>query len=1300
MPDDLPERLHLVMLRDERRLRRRLDGLRAIRDAAEWAAARATIDADTAKAEARVVRRTTSVPTISYPPELPVSQAKDELLAAIRDHQVVIVAGETGSGKTTQLPKICLELGRGVRGLIGHTQPRRLAARTVAARIAEELDIPLGSTVGWKVRFTDQVGDDTLVKVMTDGILLAEIQRDRDLLQYDTLIIDEAHERSLNVDFILGYLKQLLLRRPDLKVVITSATIDPQRFAEHFGAAPIVEVSGRTYPVEVRYRPVVDPDDDSADPDRDQTEAILDAVDELSVEGPGDILVFLSGEREIRDTAEALQAQQLDNTEVLPLYARLSTAEQHRVFQPHPSRRIVLATNVAETSLTVPGIRYVVDPGTARISRYSNRTKVQRLPIEAISQASANQRTGRCGRTSDGICIRLYTEAEFEKRPEFTDPEILRTNLASVILQMTALGIGDLAAFPFLDPPDRRNIAAGIQLLEELAALDQAQRDPAKRLTPIGRQLAQLPVDPRLARMVVEADRLGCLHEVLVIVAALSIVDPRERPTDRQQAADTAHGRFADPESDFLSYLALWRYLTDQQEELSGSRFRRLCKAEFLHYLRVREWQDLYSQLRQVTKALGLRMSTAPDDSQQIHAALASGLLSHVGVREGARDFLGARSARFVIWPGSALAKKPPRWIVAAELVETSRLWARTVARIDPVDVEKLAAHLVVRIYSEPRWDARRGAVMATEKVTLYGVPLVTARSVDYGSIDPLVSRELFIRHALVEGDWATRHPFFAHNRTLLEQVGELEDRARRRDIRIDDETLFSLYDERIGAAVVSARHFDSWWKQTRHTQPDLLTFDPVMLTNAAAAGAVAHADYPDTWEQGGLRLPLSYAFQPGAHADGVTVHVPLVAVDQLPAEPFGWTVPGMREELATALLRSLRKDVRRNFVPVADYVAGVVPHLGDGPLLDSLERELRRLTGVIVPREAWRLDLIPEHLRPTFRVVDETARTVAEGKDVGELRQRVAPRLAAALSAAAADAERTGLVEWPGGDLPRSMEITAAGRRTTVYPTLLDEGDSVAVRVVQTPAEQRAAMWAGVRRLLQLTVPSPLKAVVRALPSGVKLRLQFSPDGSVPDLLEDCVRAALDELISGVGGPPHDEAGFTALRGEVRARLTELVTDTVTRVEPALAVAHEVEQRLATSRGLPPEVLRDLRAQLAGLVFPGFVSGTGRAQLRELPRYLRGILHRLDKLPGNLARDDVAMQRVHAVQAEYDQLLTERGHSVPVAGRVSATDDPDVRRIRWMIEELRISLFAQSIGTAGPVSERRIYRAMDELPA
>ncbi|HYT10098.1 MAG TPA: ATP-dependent RNA helicase HrpA, partial [Mycobacteriales bacterium] len=863
---ELRSRLSELTLRDEHRLRRRLDGARAERGSGPAPELLARIAADIEEAERRVQRRRAAVPAVSYPDQLPITARKDEIRAAIRDHQVVIVAGETGSGKTTQLPKICLELGRGIRGTIGHTQPRRLAARTVAERIAEELGVPLGAAVGYQVRFTERAGDETAVKLMTDGILLAEIQHDRMLRRYDTIILDEAHERSLNIDFLLGYLKQLLPRRPDLKVVVTSATIDPDRLSRHFDGAPVIEVSGRTYPVEVRHRPLVvagDRADGAGRSDgevRDQVQAICDAVDELSAEGPGDVLVFLSGEREIRDAADALRRSRPDATEVLPLYARLSAAEQHRVFQPHAGRRVVLATNVAETSLTVPGIRYVVDPGTARISRYSHRTKVQRLPIEPVSQASAEQRKGRCGRTSDGICIRLYTEEDFAGRPRFTEPEVQRTSLASVILQMTALGLGGVGAFPFVDAPDRRSVADGMALLHELGALDPSEVDPRRRLTAVGRRLAQLPVDPRLGRMVLEADRNGAVHEVLVIAAALSIQDPRERPVEQQQAADAAHARFADRGSDFLAYLRLWEYLQDRQDELSSSAFRRLCRTEFLHYLRVREWQDLYGQLRQVARSLGIRTGTTPADPNAVHRSLLAGLLSHVGMREGTgprgREYAGPRGARFALFPGSALGKQPPRWVVAAELVETSRLWGRTVARIEPEWAEALAGHLVVRSYSEPHWSKRRGGVVATERVTLYGLPIVVGRMVDYAGVDPELARELFIRHALVEGDWETRHAFFAENADLLADVEELEHRARRRDILVDDQALFDFYDRRVPAEVVSGRHFDAWWKRARREQPDLLRFSREMLVSRA--GSLGEADHPDEWRQGDLALPVA----------------------------------------------------------------------------------------------------------------------------------------------------------------------------------------------------------------------------------------------------------------------------------------------------------------------------------------------------------------------------------------------------------------------------------------------------------
>lgn len=964
----LPAQLGELMLRDQQRLRRRLQGARKIKNPDAQLAVAAEVESDIAAARQKVQARAASYPRITYPESLPVSQKKQDILNAVRDHQVVIVAGETGSGKTTQLPKICLELGRGVKGLIGHTQPRRLAARTVANRIADELETPLGGSVGYKVRFNDQVGENTLVKLMTDGILLAEIQQDRLLMQYDTLIIDEAHERSLNIDFILGYLRELLPKRPDLKVIITSATIDPQRFSRHFNNAPIIEVSGRTYPVEVRYRPVVDDGDDT---DRDQLQAIFDAVDELGREGPGDILIFMSGEREIRDTADALNRLNLPHTEVLPLYARLSNSEQNRVFQSHHGRRIVLATNVAETSLTVPGIKYVIDPGTARISRYSFRTKVQRLPIEPVSQASANQRKGRCGRVSEGVCIRLYSEQDFLSRPAFTDPEILRTNLASVILQMTSLGLGDIAAFPFVEAPDKRNIQDGVRLLEELGAIATADNGHYQ-LTPQGRQLAQLPIDPRLARMVLEAQKSGSVREVMIITAALSIQDPRERPMDKQQASDEKHRRFADKDSDFLAFVNLWDYLQEQQKANSSSQFRRLCRNDFLNYLRVREWQDIYTQLRQVVKELGLPINSTPSDYRSVHTALLTGLLSHIGQKDADKqEFTGARNARFSIFPGSGLFKKPPKWTMVAELVETSRLWGRIAARIEPEWIEPLAQHLVKHSYSEPHWSKSQGAVMASEKVTLFGLPIVAARQVNYGAIDPLLCRELFIRHALVEGDWQTRHAFFRDNQKLRAEVEELEHKSRRRDILVDDETLFGFYDRRIPNDVVSGRHFDSWWKNAAKQQPDLLNFEKEMLIKDGA-NKISALDYPNFWHQGNLKLRLSYQFEPGTDADGVTVHIPLPILNQVEEQGFEWQIPGIRRELVIALIKSLPKPVRRNFVPAPNYAEAFLGRVTalELPLLDVLERELRRMTGVTVSRDDWQWDQVPDHLKMTFREI------------------------------------------------------------------------------------------------------------------------------------------------------------------------------------------------------------------------------------------------------------------------------------------------------------------------------------------
>ncbi|TCB95942.1 ATP-dependent RNA helicase HrpA [Micromonospora zingiberis] len=1333
----LQRRLAPLMFRDQRQLRRRLDGLRKLRDPQRREPALAEIAAEVAAAEARLERRRAALPKITYPAQLPVSERAADIAAAIRDHQVVIVAGETGSGKTTQLPKICLELGRGISGLIGHTQPRRLAARTVADRIAEELGTELGDVVGYKVRFTDQVGEQSLVKLMTDGILLAELQTDRMLRQYDTLIIDEAHERSLNIDFILGYLRQLLPRRPDLKVIITSATIETDRFARHFAGpptdehpegvpAPVVEVSGRTYPVEVRYRPlveVVEADEEDADEEnvRDQIQAIGDAVEELAAEGPGDVLVFLSGEREIRDTADALgklvqNKRSLLGTEILPLYARLSVAEQHRVFAPHAGRRVVLATNVAETSLTVPGIKYVVDPGTARISRYSQRLKVQRLPIEPVSQASANQRKGRCGRTSDGICIRLYDEQDFLARPEFTDPEILRTNLASVILQMTAIGLGDISAFPFIDPPDRRNIADGVNLLHELGALDPSEADPARRLTQLGRRLAQLPVDPRLARMVLEGERNGCATEVMVIAAALSIQDPRERPADKQAQADQAHARFADAESDFVAFLNLWRYLREQQRELSSSAFRRMCKAEYLNYLRVREWQDIVSQLRQVSRTAdqdgrgrGRRAGAEVDpggggrrqggadlpeeiDTPKVHQSLLPGLLSHIGLKDAQKhEYLGARGAKFGLFPGSALFRKPPRWVMAAELVETSRLWGRVNGRIEPEWVEPLAQHLVKRSYSEPHWEKKQAAVMAYERVTLYGVPLVTSRKVNFGRVDPVLSRELFIRHALVEGDWSTHHQFWRDNQRLLTEVEEWENRARRRDILVDDETIFQFYDARIPAEVVSGRHFDTWWKGTRRERPELLSFTRELLVNAGRGG-LDEADYPDEWRTEGVSLPLTYTFEPGTATDGVTVDIPLPLLNQVPAESFDWQVPGLREELVIALIRSLPKPVRRNFVPVPDYARAALAAItaGEEPLLDALTRQLRRMTGVTVPREAWDLGRLPAHLRVTFRVLGEDDKPVAEGKDLPALQRQLKAEVRQVVAAAAPDVARTGLTAWEIGTLPRTIEQVRAGYAVTAYPALVDEGATVGVRVFDSAGEQEAAHWAGTRRLLRLTVPSPAKFLQGRLTNEAKLALSRNPHGGVQALIEDAAGAAIDKLVAEAGGPAWDAEGFAALRDKVRAALVDTVVEVMDRVRAVLAATYAVQQRLGATKNLAVvAALADIRSQLNGLVHAGFITETGYARLPDLLRYLTAIERRLDRLPTNPPRDKQQQDRIAVVQREYDEMLA----ALPPARRGSAA----VRQIRWMIEELRVSVFAQALGTPYPVSEQRIYRAMDD---
>lgn len=1316
---------------------------------------------------------------ISYPAELPVSERREDLMAAIAANQVTIIAGETGSGKTTQIPKMCLELGLGEKGLIGHTQPRRLAARTVAERIAEELGVDIGQEVGFQVRFTGEVSKATKVKLMTDGILLAEIQRDKLLRRYSTIIIDEAHERSLNIDFILGYLKRILPQRPDLKVIITSATIDPERFAHHFGTpeqpAPIVEVSGRTYPVEIRYRPLSqpkadddDPSDDELEEDRDPLDAVCDAVDELAAEAPGDILVFFSGEREIRDAADALQARiqsnrRLSNTEILPLFARLSLQEQHKVFHPGSKRRIVLATNVAETSLTVPGIKYVIDTGTARISRYSHRTKVQRLPIERVSQASANQRSGRCGRVSDGIAIRLYSEEDYESRPRFTDPEILRTNLAAVILQMTAMGVAkgpkDVEEFPFVEPPETRAINDGVTLLRELGALapPRPQDNSGKPgagggLTAVGQKLAQLPVDPRLGRMIVEAGKRGCVREVMVLAAALTIQDPRERPTDKQQLAAEKHNRFRDENSDFTGYLNLWNYLQEKQQELSSSAFRRLCRAEFINYLRVREWQDLFAQLRQLARPLGIaldnkRLADPVGNHDGIHISLLSGLLSHIGILdERKREYAGARGSRFAIFPGSALFKKSPTFVMAAELVETSRLWARVAAKFDPLWAEQVAPDLVKRTYSEPHWSTRQGAVMAYEKVTLYGVPIIAQRRINYGRVDPVVARELFIRHALVEGDWKTHHKFFHRNRALLHEVEELEARMRRRDLLVDDETLFEFYDARIGPDVVSERHFDKWWKDARRENPDLLDYDKSLLLSDDADDLDESA-YPKTWLHKGFELPLTYEFHPVAPgsppnpSDGVTAEVPVLFLNQLDDAPFRWLIPGQRVELVTALIKSLPKQVRKNFVPAPDVARQAVAVLeadfdpARDELEPSLELALRRIRGAIIPPGSWNWDAVPAHLRVSFKVVDSGGKVLGEGKDLAELQERLAPATRRAIadslgatpastapgaggkaqqrrngkasdagaaarpqaagvpgtSAAAGFVEQEGLTEWSFGTIERQVSSMVKGHTVTGYPALVDQGTSVSLRVFQTQEEQLDAMRGGVIRLLALRVPAPDRYVLEHLSNTEKLTFSQNPHGSVSALIADCALAAIDKLTP--ADLPWDRKAFDQLYELVRAELIDTVFTVTAVVERILASTRRIEKQLKGTTSLALiSALNDVKSQLEQLVYPGFVARTGYAQLSQMPRYLAAIEKRLERLPGNVQRDALNMAVVQRLEDDYDDAV-----SALLPGRRAGRE---LTQVRWMIEELRVSLFTVELGTAYSVSEKRIRAVLNKALA
>lgn len=1278
--------LNLCYQSDASRIRRRLFKLNKEADSDKKTHQLAQLTEQAQTAFEKVVQRRNARPKITYPENLPVSLMRDEIARAIAGNQVVIIAGETGSGKTTQLPKICLELGLGCRGMIGHTQPRRLAARSVASRVAEELQSPLGEVVGFKVRFADALKSESYIKLMTDGILLAELTSDRYLDQYDTIIIDEAHERSLNIDFILGYLKQILKKRPDLKVIITSATIDVERFSKHFNNAPIIEVSGRTFPVETRYRPLVQ----DTDADLDQIEGIFAAVDELVAEGLGDILIFMNGEREIRDTAEQLSRRNYRDTEILPLYARLSYGEQSKVFHSHRGRRIVLATNVAETSLTVPGIRYVIDPGTARISRYSYRTKVQRLPIEPISQASANQRQGRCGRVGPGICIRLYDEADFNNRPAFTDPEILRTNLASVILQMLAIGLGDIGAFPFIEPPDPRHIRDGFLLLEELQAVKHQHGKLV--LTPLGRQLAQIPVDPRLARMVVESHQLDCLNEVLVIAAGLSIQDPRERPMDKKQASDEAHRRFADPHSDFVSWINLWQHLKDQQKELSASQFRKKCRDEYLAYLRVREWQDLYTQLKQAVHDLKWRLNDTPATYDTLHRALLSGLLSHVGFKDNNNEYLGARNRKFFVFPGSPLAKKGPKWIMAAELTETSRLFARCCAKIEPEWLEPLAAHLIKKSYVEPHFEAKPGSVIALENQVLYGLTVVHRRKVQYGPIDPIEAREIFIRSALAEGQLQTQEAFFIANQKLLEDIESLEHKSRRRDILVDEQVLMDFYESRIPQGIYNAQLFFGWWKKAKHEQPDLLDFNKALLMQRSA-DHISALDFPDTWHKGNLRLKLSYHFEPSAADDGVSVHIPVALLNQIDEMDFDWLVAGLREEKCIALIKSLPKSLRRNFVPAPDYARACVQTMVpfSASLLEAMCKQLLRMSGTRVNPEDFDLTQIPLHLQMNFKIEDDKHKLIAEGRVLDTLKAELQGVVAKAIRQVADKGiEKEALTEWSFGELPKQYQQQKGNYQVRAFPALIDNKDSVAIKLFDDELEAQDAHRQGLRRLLLLNIPSPVKHLQQALPNKAKLAMYFNPFGQVQILIDDIIAAAVQQLLDEKALDVRDQLQFEQAKDWVRQELNPTAEQIALKVEQILTLYQGIKKRLKGKISLDIAfAMSDIQSQLDKLVFKGFVEACGWSRLGDVARYLKAIEIRIDKLPVDPTRDRLHMQSINKVQEILAAQLAKVPRSVPTPQTLIEA--------RWMIEEYRVSCFAQVLGTAYPISEKRILNHIQQ---
>ncbi len=1279
---NLHRTIDLCMLRDRPALRRRLSRLEST--GIEMNDSRLVqLQRDIADSAARLSQRKADLPRPQFPNDLPITAKKAEIARTIETHQVVIISGETGSGKTTQLPKICLELGRGLGGMIGHTQPRRIAARSVAARIAGELDSALGSKVGYRIRFTERVQQGAYIKLMTDGILLTEIQYDRLLLQYDTLIIDEAHERSLNIDFLLGYLQRILPRRPELKLIITSATIDPHNFARYFGNAPVIEVSGRGYPVELCYRPLICEEHDD---ERDLQQGILEAVDELGRSGRGDILIFLPGERYIRDTAEKLRKHHPPGAEILPLYARLSVAEQNRIFQPHGHQRIVLATNVAETSLTVPGIKYVIDSGIARISRYSVRSKVQRLHIEPISQASARQRAGRCGRTSPGICIRLYSEQDFDNRAAFTPPEIQRANLASVILQMDHLRVGNIESFPFLDPPEHRQINDGYKLLEELGAIERRGV-----LTKIGQQLARLPIDPRLGRMILASSKLHCLREVLIIVSALAAQDPRDRPMDQREAADEKHKLFNDDRSDFLSFLKLWDFLYEQQKHLSKTKFRKLCRQHFISVTRVLEWQDIHSQLRNRVSGFEMQLDDQPAEYTAIHRALLHGLLSHIGFKDKDQEYRGARNRGFWIFPGSALYGGAPKWVMAAELIETTRLFARTVAKIESQWVVEAAQHLIKREQFEPHWQPRSAQVGGFERISLYGLVIVPRRRINYGSIAPDVAREIFIREALIAGRYQTHAKFFSHNHALIAKLNKLEEKARRRDILVSDEVLYEFYSTRIPANIHSGRTFEKWLKTSGQESALYLTEQQLVRLGSSP---INDELYPEQMKILGTSFPLTYHFEPGSEQDGVTLTVPLALLNQVDSQQCEWLVPGMLQEKIMALIKGLPKQLRRNFVPVPDFARACAEAMQpySKSLPESLSQALQRMTGIWIPDTSWPIESLSDHLRMRFRVIDMNGKTIGLGRNLASLQRHLASEVAAGFrSALKGWSEREGVTDWDFGNLNDSVEIEHSGVKARAYPALIDLGKSVALRLLDTPQKAYKENRKGVVRLYLLKLNDQARYLRKNLRDIQLLCLRYQNFGGCETLKTELIETVFARVFTGNGTIPTTRTEFEQRLNKGRPQLVSTLSELCDLVGAILEQYYAVKGKLKDlALHSKAEAISSVNEHLAQLVYVGFIKDTPYRWLGYLPRYLQAVSMRLDRLEYAPEKEAKLREQIEPYWERVKTRLAKLDHGVD--------DEYAFVQYRWMLEEFRVSLFAQSLGTSIPISAKRLETQWREV--